>query len=490
MTEPTGREEKLGTCPTCGGPKSPMYCVICGGEPHAFPKHEFQGCTDPFHNVPSSPVPETEPAKTVGEFLRHDSDICPCKVCAQFRADYPPRDAAPASSEGQGAQAKKGIRVGAEFRNSRGDIGPDPPDDDARRVLRDPTPAELESPQFNAVWQAIKGWDLQRESGLGYSGATGTDVCTILDALARASSAQTGPPCSKCGSPGAWQASHPPLGLRDPLPHELQSRVWNAVWEAIKVWDIQRSSGAGYSGATGTDVCTIFDAMCRSLPARSALARELRKHFGVPRPEEVDETAAPIEERGAQGELPSWESCIEAVEAKLATPLQRFIFDNTPSGEELERGFYEGLKAAIDDFNAQARARSGSASAGVGLVFHQHHIWCSTLSTQPVGSPGCGCRLEFGATPAPVPESQPRSGSERMPAEATQEALRLAEPFLYDGEARTAVLAALLECPKCRSRVRSHRLRLPNNPLYQCDFQWHVIAASSERAVSSQTGEK
>lgn len=33
-----------------------------------------------------------QPAKTIGEFLRHDSDSCPCKVCVQFRADYPPRE--------------------------------------------------------------------------------------------------------------------------------------------------------------------------------------------------------------------------------------------------------------------------------------------------------------------------------------------------------------------------------------------------------------
>lgn len=53
-------------------------------------------------------------------------------------------------------------------------------------VLRDPTPEELDSPLFNSIWQAIKGWDISRTSNGMYSGATGTDVCTILDAIKRA----------------------------------------------------------------------------------------------------------------------------------------------------------------------------------------------------------------------------------------------------------------------------------------------------------------
>ena len=52
--------------------------------------------------------------------------------------------------------------------------------------LRDPTQEELKSPRFNAVWEAIKKWDLKREHAAGYAGATGTDVCTILDAIDRA----------------------------------------------------------------------------------------------------------------------------------------------------------------------------------------------------------------------------------------------------------------------------------------------------------------
>jgi hypothetical protein len=51
------------------------------------------------------------------------------------------------------------------------------------KQLRDPSPEELESPRFNAIWNAIKAWDIQRQSGEGYARATGADVCTILDAV-------------------------------------------------------------------------------------------------------------------------------------------------------------------------------------------------------------------------------------------------------------------------------------------------------------------
>lgn len=47
----------------------------------------------------------------------------------------------------------------------------------------EPTEKDLESPLFEAVWQAIKGWDIEREPGIGYAGATGTDVMTILNAI-------------------------------------------------------------------------------------------------------------------------------------------------------------------------------------------------------------------------------------------------------------------------------------------------------------------
>lgn len=48
----------------------------------------------------------------------------------------------------------------------------------------DPTEVDLADPEFERVWQAIKGWDISTDSEhRWYSGATGNDVMTILNAL-------------------------------------------------------------------------------------------------------------------------------------------------------------------------------------------------------------------------------------------------------------------------------------------------------------------
>lgn len=49
---------------------------------------------------------------------------------------------------------------------------------------RDPKPEELTDPLFEAIWQAIKKWDINvPDQYNGYSGATGNHVCAILDAV-------------------------------------------------------------------------------------------------------------------------------------------------------------------------------------------------------------------------------------------------------------------------------------------------------------------
>lgn len=49
---------------------------------------------------------------------------------------------------------------------------------------RDPTKAETQTPEFEAIWQAIKRWDINvPDQYAGYCGATGNHVMTILDAL-------------------------------------------------------------------------------------------------------------------------------------------------------------------------------------------------------------------------------------------------------------------------------------------------------------------
>jgi hypothetical protein len=47
----------------------------------------------------------------------------------------------------------------------------------------DDRPVHTDDPRFEPVWQAIKGWDIERSPGVGYAHATGTDVQIILDAL-------------------------------------------------------------------------------------------------------------------------------------------------------------------------------------------------------------------------------------------------------------------------------------------------------------------
>lgn len=48
----------------------------------------------------------------------------------------------------------------------------------------DPTPEMLATPEFEAVWRAIKSWDIGTPHYNGYCGATGNHVRAILDALA------------------------------------------------------------------------------------------------------------------------------------------------------------------------------------------------------------------------------------------------------------------------------------------------------------------
>jgi len=53
------------------------------------------------------------------------------------------------------------------------------------RPWPDPYPAQLESPEFNAIWECIKNWDINVPDVYhGHCDATGNHVRAILDALA------------------------------------------------------------------------------------------------------------------------------------------------------------------------------------------------------------------------------------------------------------------------------------------------------------------
>jgi len=52
-----------------------------------------------------------------------------------------------------------------------------------KKIHLHPTAEDLEKPAFKAIWNVIKGWDIQRSYGTGYASANGTDVMTILNAI-------------------------------------------------------------------------------------------------------------------------------------------------------------------------------------------------------------------------------------------------------------------------------------------------------------------
>ena len=56
--------------------------------------------------------------------------------------------------------------------------------------MRDPTAEEIETPEFNAVWDCIKGWDISEDElwsvGMVRTRAEGPHVVAILDALREA----------------------------------------------------------------------------------------------------------------------------------------------------------------------------------------------------------------------------------------------------------------------------------------------------------------
>jgi hypothetical protein len=58
------------------------------------------------------------------------------------------------------------------------------PTSSPREEYPDPTPEMLDNdPLFDAIWNAIKGWDISRHSDGLYSGPTGNDARRIYDAI-------------------------------------------------------------------------------------------------------------------------------------------------------------------------------------------------------------------------------------------------------------------------------------------------------------------
>jgi hypothetical protein len=54
-----------------------------------------------------------------------------------------------------------------------------------REAYPDPTPEMLTDPLFDAIWNAIKDWDISRHNDGIYSGPSGNDARRIYDAVRR-----------------------------------------------------------------------------------------------------------------------------------------------------------------------------------------------------------------------------------------------------------------------------------------------------------------
>lgn len=58
--------------------------------------------------------------------------------------------------------------------------------------MPNPTAEDLKRPDFEAIWQVIKGWDVNVPTHYtGYCGANGSHVKMILDALDKLKDAST-----------------------------------------------------------------------------------------------------------------------------------------------------------------------------------------------------------------------------------------------------------------------------------------------------------
>jgi hypothetical protein len=72
----------------------------------------------------------------------------------------------------------------ASFADLRASGGIEHLPQEARKPYPDPTPEMLDGdPLFDAIWSAIKGWDISRHNDGMYSGPTGNDARHIYDAI-------------------------------------------------------------------------------------------------------------------------------------------------------------------------------------------------------------------------------------------------------------------------------------------------------------------
>lgn len=115
-----------------------------------------------------------------------------------------------------------------------------------KQPMPNPTDADLADPQFEAIWQVIKSWDVNvPEFYQGYCGANGSHVMLILAAL-RAASETKGCTYPACDCAMAWTGKGPvpetvcPRGESAATPHPeavVKESLTPHSDHPMRVWD-------------------------------------------------------------------------------------------------------------------------------------------------------------------------------------------------------------------------------------------------------------
>lgn len=87
----------------------------------------------------------------------------------------------------------------------------------------------------------------------------------------------------------------------DPTDNDLKDPLFEVIWQVIKRWDISRSNGAGYAGATGTDVMTILRPLRTHIKEREDKIRAECKYSDEPRPCECYDINEQIDKAREEG---------------------------------------------------------------------------------------------------------------------------------------------------------------------------------------------
>lgn len=135
------------------------------------------------------------------------------------------------------------------------------------REWPDPTPAMLETPAFEAVWQCIKKWDINvPDVYAGYMGANGNHVRAILDAIPLLTHG-AGPTPHRCVGCGHRWEGESPTDICGDCQRELQSLRHGAgpgsPWQPMETapkginahwWVVPKTADETYTDTSGKPI--------------------------------------------------------------------------------------------------------------------------------------------------------------------------------------------------------------------------------------------